>query len=143
MSFFVDRRARCQYCILLSGALFCSIIARLLSQPLYSIAYCFFIAAILFASVSVLREVNSVVSDMPAFLRRMIRWMHAQTLEFFSLSMLGLLSLASLFRKSHPVSSFGKTRPILLVHGYLNARICLGFSKKISFQKWLWSDLYD
>jgi len=130
MRFYVDRCVFSQCCLLLIGASFCSIAARLISEPLDSLAYCFFIAAILLIWIAIVLGLNALTNGMPMFFRQLIHWFYAQTLELFVLAMLVLLGVASFFRKSHPVMSFGKNQPILLVHGYLNAGFVWGYHKK-------------
>ncbi len=51
----------------------------------------------------------------------MIRWIYAQTIELFALLMVVVLCCAQLVSRRQMKPIGGKGRPILLVHGYLNA----------------------
>ena len=130
MIFFFDRCTPCQFIFLLAGAFFCSIAADFLPEPLDSLSDCFYIAEILLTWVFVVRVLNSTSSGLSPHLRRVVHWVHAQTLELFALIYLLFLGLSALFFKNRPVSSFDNPRPILLVHGYLNAGFVWMFLRK-------------
>jgi triacylglycerol lipase len=129
MRLFVDRCALNQYCALFFGSLLCSIMARILPDRSYFLAFVFFVMAAILAWVAVVREANASAVYLPDFLRRLIRWIHAQTLELFALIGLVFLYVLSLFRKKKQVSIAINRRPILMVHGYLNAGFVWDFHK--------------
>jgi hypothetical protein len=131
MKLFVDQRSLVHYCVLLFGSLFFSLAARMASEKFYPLAFFSFVLAVLFAWISVVREVNEAAIYMPDSMRRPVHWIYAETFEIFALIVLGFLRVTSPFRKSQSISCAFNTRPILLVHGYLNAGHVWDFHKKI------------
>ncbi|MBF8262336.1 MAG: putative rane protein [Parachlamydiales bacterium] len=129
MSMFVDRRALIQFCVLLFAAIICMVGAKIVAESLVTLAIFLFVLGVVLAWVAIVREVNAAALHMPGPVRRFIHWIHAQTLEIVALVMLVFLRLATLWRKNQAALPQVQSRPILLVHGYLNAGFVWDFHK--------------
>lgn len=129
MSLFVDRRELKQFCVLLFSSVIFAIIARLTAESRMPLAIGSFIVAILLAWVAVIREINASAIYFPVAIKKAVHWIHAQTLELIAFALLIFLRLATVLRKNQPAAPLANSRPILLVHGYLNSGFVWDFHK--------------
>lgn len=129
MNEFSNRRAFVQFIVLLGCAAIFGVLAKSLFAFVPVWSGLFIACAVVFAWVAIVREANALSVHMPETICRWIRWVHAQTMEVISFVMLLCLRMVTLFRRNQPTGLSVPSRPILLVHGYLNAGFVWDFHK--------------